>query len=399
MLKTIGAITFDSSQVIGKGSSSVVYKGTLGQREIAVKKVEKKLSRLVQREMTQLQMSDGHPNVIRYFLTEEDSDFYYIALELAYCTLREYVSGSVLKSKIPPKKIVADMIEGMKWLHEMSVVHRDIKPTNVLLLKNKVGELEVKISDFGFAKQLEVSDSQMSIAPDGSKYWTVPEMARGRYNLKSDVYSMGCLVFYVMSEGNVSIANEVVNFTWSANSDSTSEGNLVKHLVQSMTMQAPEQRPSFKCLLFHPFFWDSTKTLSFINAVADRVKVGDYQAIQTKSSIQGGCEAVFGDNWETRLEQDVINSLAYRSARHNYGTSSASELLRAIRNKAAHYDEMSYSAKSTYGSMPGGFSDYWTRKFPSLIRHLYVKVAMSGLRSDKNFEAFYPPQEMCNNNI
>lgn len=64
---------------------------------------------------------------------------------------------------------------------KLDLVHRDVKPSNILLLKKSPKELEVKVSDLGLGKVLDVEDSQMSVSQDGSFYWTVPEMKTGKY--------------------------------------------------------------------------------------------------------------------------------------------------------------------------------------------------------------------------
>lgn len=396
MSKSVGAISYNSQDVIGTGATSIVYRGSLGERPVAVKRVEKKLARVVRSEISQLQISDAHKNIIRYFVTEEDADYFYIALELCLYTLKDYATDSLLRNRIAKKKVIEDMIDGMRWIHKMNVVHRDIKPTNVLLFENAIKELELKISDFGISKQMEISDSQMSVVPDGSSYWSVPEMARGRYNFKSDVYSMGCLIYYIIKNGNFSKTNDLIDFDWSSDFENSCDGVLLKHLVKAMTKPNPEERPTFECLQFGPYFWPTQKVLSFILAVADRVKIGDYQANEAKGSIQLGSENVFDTNWETRLEPEVINSLAYRSQRHTYGTSSISELLRAIRNKQAHYDEISSNAKQIYGPIPNGFASYWTEKFPKLLLHIYDKIGSTSLRSDETLAQYYPPGNVCN---
>lgn len=398
MAQNVGAITFNTNQVLGRGSSSIVYRGLFGKREVAVKRVEKKNMKLIDKEISLLEKADRHVNIIRYLHAEEDPQYYYIALELCLCSLKDFVTRNDLKAKISQKTIIEQMISGMKWLHsnELSIIHRDIKPTNVLLM-HKIDELEVKISDFGFAKQLQVPDSQMSVVPDESNYWTVPEMAHGKYTKKSDVYSMGCLMAYLATNGMLPAANDLVKFARGSSNIDTSDGVLLKHLIRVMTRELPEDRPAFECIQHHPYFWDLTKILNFLIQVADRVKFGDGLANVAKQHFQEGVEVVIGSNWCDRLEPIVIMSLAYRSANHNYGTMSISELLRALRNKAAHYDEMPAAAKAVFGPSPDGFSAYWTGKFPFLLLHIYLKVYKSGLYRDANFAQFYPLSQNCDN--
>lgn len=395
MSQKVGSITFDPNHVIGTGSSSTVYKGTFGFREVAVKKVDKSHTKLIATEIKLLQRSDQHPNIIRYFVSEEDDQHYFIALELCICTLREYVNQPAMKTQIPIKSVIEQMLAGLGHLHTLSpsIVHRDIKPTNVLLMQNATGHLEVKISDFGFAKQMQVSGSQMSIVPDESIYWKVPEMKQGRYNLKSDVFSMGCLIFFLVNDGNISVVNEMIQFNWKESTSQTCDGECVIHLVRVMARNNPEQRPPIKCLLGHPFFWTNQKILTFLVKVADRIKDGD--GYEPKRFLEEQAEQIIGSSWLSRLEPEIERSLIFRGRSHGYGGERICELLRALRNKEAHYDEMNGEAKRSFGSLPDGFAAYWINKFPRLLLHVYFQIYRSGLRSEENFSQFYPNQQDC----
>lgn len=400
MLEVVGSISFNPKIIIGQGSSSVVYRGKWGQRDVAVKRVDKANLKLVQREILLLQKSDQHRNIIRYFTTEDDSRFHYIALELCAGAIKDYVKNDQWKARISPKSLISQMFEGLEWLHSLSIIHRDIKPTNVLLMEMST-ELVVKISDFGFAKQVQVPDSQMSVVPDGSDYWRAPEMDQGRYDKKSDVYSMGRLVLYIANGGSTqeptgfSFASGATNFApYCKNSSSCI---LLHHIVFVMTKPDPSSRPSINCIRYHPFFWENQKALNFFLLVADRIKVRDGSATNAINFLQTNAESIIGSDWTQRLEPVVIDSLAYRSIHHNYGRSSVSELLRAFRNKEAHYDEMSKAAKDVYGPLPDEFTAYWTSKFTFLLLHVYLQVHNSGLYADNNFQQFYPENQKCDN--
>lgn len=262
-------------------------------------------------------------------------------------------------------------------------------------MQKESGELELKISDFGFAKEIAISNSQMIVVPDESVYWKIPEMEQGKYSMKSDVYSMGCLIFYIASNGNIPKVNGPIKF--SGNGFKTSDVVMLEHLVTVMTKCDQNQCPSFECLQYHPYLWNNQKILNFLVSFADRIKVGDGLASITKNYLEENNDIVIGSNWLHRLEPTVISSLAYRSAHHNYGGTSVSELLRALRNKEAHYDEMSAAAKQIYGALPDGYTSYWTGKFPYLLIYLYIKGQKSGLNQDPTFAQYYQQNQNCCN--
>jgi len=180
-----------SDEVLGYGGhGTVVYKGKLEGRYVAVKRMLKAYHLSANREISLLIESDGHPNVVRYFLKELRGDFVYLALELCDMNLQDLIN--VLKKhrmKVTPfvkkngnsktntidmatKKLLFEIASGVKHIHSLRIVHRDLKPANILLArKNRIMKDEdenengfydtfksqgfvVKISDMGLGKQL-----------------------------------------------------------------------------------------------------------------------------------------------------------------------------------------------------------------------------------------------------
>ena len=182
-----------SDQVLGFGGhGTVVYKGKLEGRYVAVKRMLKAYHASADREISLLIESDGHPNVVRYFLKEVRGDFVYLALELCDMNLQDLINVMAKKrlqvfspevsstSKRPApisdatKQLLFEIASGVKHIHSLRIVHRDLKPANILLAwknrDNKVDEDDiyegfnsknfvVKISDMGLGKQLHGQSS------------------------------------------------------------------------------------------------------------------------------------------------------------------------------------------------------------------------------------------------
>ena len=89
----VGKISFNPKDVLGHGAEgTIVYRGTFDNRDVAVKRILPECFSFADREVQLLRESDEHPNVIRYFCTEKDRQFQYIAIELCAATLQEVLS-------------------------------------------------------------------------------------------------------------------------------------------------------------------------------------------------------------------------------------------------------------------------------------------------------------------
>jgi serine/threonine-protein kinase/endoribonuclease IRE1 len=158
----------------------VLCRGEFDSRPIAVKRIINECFDLVDREVSLLRESDQHPNVIRYFCMEGDSVFHYIALELCTATLHEYVEGHKMNDyyQINEKQIIFEAISGVAHLHNLGIVHRDIKPQNVLLTVKSPNCVKALISDFGLCRKLPRGQRSFTAQSGiiGTEGWIAPEM-------------------------------------------------------------------------------------------------------------------------------------------------------------------------------------------------------------------------------
>ncbi|KAJ2847416.1 ATP binding, partial [Coemansia erecta] len=199
---------------IASGSFGSVYFGmnTRTGAIMAVKEVElptpgsvsnNRNQRMVDALKHELDLLKGldHKNVVKYLGTDVDDTNLYIFLE--------YVSGGSVSSALAsfgmfPESLVrtytAQILEGLVYLHEQGIIHRDIKGGNVLIDQDG----SVKISDFGISKRVDEAvaagkaDRRASL--QGSVFWMAPEVVKDtHYTFKGDVWSLGCLVIEMMT--------------------------------------------------------------------------------------------------------------------------------------------------------------------------------------------------------
>ena len=168
---------------VGAGGMSDVYKALDHKlnRPVAIKVLKENLSAdrtFVSKFKAEAQSAAGliHPNIVNVYDVNEENGMHYIVMELVEgVTLKKYIEK---RERIPYKEAVSIAIQiakGMEAAHENHIVHRDIKPQNIIISK----EGKVKVTDFGIAKA--ASSSTINTSAMGSVHYISPEQARGGY--------------------------------------------------------------------------------------------------------------------------------------------------------------------------------------------------------------------------
>ncbi|WP_346662515.1 Stk1 family PASTA domain-containing Ser/Thr kinase [uncultured Merdimonas sp.] len=190
---------------VGAGGMADVYKGRdrMLNRYVAVKVLKKEYREdesFVRKFRSEAQAAAGllHPNIVNVYDVGEDRGLYYMVMELVEgITLKEYIEK---KGRLSYKEVVSiaiQMCAGIGAAHAAGIIHRDIKPQNIIISK----EGKVKVTDFGIAKA--VTSNTISTNAMGSVHYTSPEQARGGFSdQKSDIYSIG-ITLYEMVTGQV----------------------------------------------------------------------------------------------------------------------------------------------------------------------------------------------------
>ena len=187
---------------IGTGGMADVYKAVdrVLNRYVAVKVLKREFredENFVRKFRSEAQAAAGltHPNIVNVYDVAEDRGLYYIVMELVEgITLKEYIQK---KGRLSAKEVVGitiQMCSGISAAHSNNIIHRDIKPQNIIISK----EGKVKVTDFGIAKA--TSSNTISTNVMGSVHYTSPEQARGGFSdAKSDIYSLGISMYEMIT--------------------------------------------------------------------------------------------------------------------------------------------------------------------------------------------------------
>ena len=189
---------------IGEGGMANVYLAydTILDRDVAVKVLrgdlsnDEKFVRRFQREALNAS-SLSHPNIVEVYDVGEDNGQYFIVME--------YIEGKNLKDLLKKRgklttsevvDIMSQIADGLSVAHDSYIIHRDIKPQNIMILENGL----VKITDFGIAMAMNATQLTQTNSVMGSVHYLPPEQASGKGStLKSDIYSMGILMYELLT--------------------------------------------------------------------------------------------------------------------------------------------------------------------------------------------------------
>ena len=191
-------------KTLGEGGMANVYLAhdTILDRNVAVKVLrgdlanDEKFVRRFQREALSAS-SLSHPNIVEMYDVGEDDGQYYIVME--------YVDGKTLKQVLKSRghlsitevvDIMLQLTDGLAHAHDAYIIHRDIKPQNIMILPNGM----IKITDFGVATALNSTQLTQTNSVMGTVHYLPPEQAQGKGStIRSDIYSMGIMMYELLT--------------------------------------------------------------------------------------------------------------------------------------------------------------------------------------------------------
>ncbi|XP_070958756.1 serine/threonine-protein kinase/endoribonuclease IRE1-like isoform X2 [Oncorhynchus clarkii lewisi] len=389
--ESVGKITYYTNNHLGKGADGIVFRGYFhcddaNKRPAAVKRIELAKQSNADREVALLLQLDDNPHVVRYFCTEKDGQFLYIAIELCAVSLDKcFTKENPFDLRgLNPVMLLQQTMMGLEHLHSHNIVHRDVKPHNILL-KDHSDSVTVKISDFGMSKQLADSRQSYSMRSGalGTMGWNAPEVLdeSRKVNPTSavDIFSAGCVFYYVLTGGKHPFGEpyrqtaNIMDGKYNLNGlqKDKHEDIVATDLIEQMLNMEPQGRPSAESVLKHPFFWSLEKQLMFFQDVSDRI-VNEKLDGPIIQQLESGGQEVVRNNWIKHITAVLRKDLEIRKGAYEEG--SVKSLLRAIRNKKHHYHDSPKEVQETLGSIPDDFVSYFTSRFPHLLLHTFLAV-------------------------
>lgn len=367
--------------------SSNIFEGKSSERNVVIKigdkmKIDREVSHLLALE---------HPNIVQYMFKCCDANGKsHLITEHYKHPLRDH-----LKLQVPIKDIMSQLMSAVAFLQEKNIVHLDIAPDNVFLIKNDFG-IAVKLTNFEYALKMQalvVRVDSFNYKSSQSGSFTPPEVFAQKWASKSsDIWSLGRILTYLMTEKgymkkvqrngkkfdepySVDIINMIKN--------DSNNNHLCKDLLSKLLVIDWKLRINAKEALKHPFFWSAQETLYFIVEIAimiedSRKHGGNFhnEIFEKSGRVIGGRK---GADWTKRVGSNLLGEI--QKSREAFGKNKKigkveevdgtkiMSLINTVRNMKVH--ARSAEVTAIVGSDDETFLNYWTSKFPFLIVHLY----------------------------
>lgn len=378
--------------------------------------------------------------VIRYFAQQAAAGFLYIALELCPASLADVIDKPLKHRELAQAgekdlpNVLYQITNGLSHLHSLRIVHRDLKPQNILVSMGKDGRPRLLVSDFGLCKKLEGEQSSFRATTAhaaGTSGWRAPELLldddakdgqqavvdastdggsgsvvlgaellpNRRATRAIDIFSLGLVFFYVLTQGShpfdcgdrfmreVNIRKGSYDLTrLEVLGDYAYEA---KDLISSMLARDPKQRPQAHQVMAHPFFWSPKKRLNFLCDVSDHFeKEKRDPPTAALTELESYAPSVCGTDFLKLLGKEFVESMGKQ---RKYTGTRLLDLLRALRNKKNHYEDMSDKLKKDVGPLPDGYLSFWTRRFPNLLITCWNVVYDVQWDETDRFKEYYLP--------
>ena len=263
---------YQKLKLLGKGSFGEVW---LVQHKVLGKKFAMKIieqspyfdTNQIVNEINILKQLD-HPNILKVLEFHLTNDKFYIITDyLPEGELFEEINRKGMFSEREAAYIIYQILSAIRYCHKMRVVHRDVKPENIMIMGIENGLLHVKLIDFGTAKLFNEKLKHNALV--GSAYYIAPEVIRGTYDEACDLWSIGVIMYILLTgsppfdgDSENEILQSVLIGKYDTNLDTYQTlSNKAKDLIAKLLKLNPKERITAKDALLHPWF----KTTEFTN--------------------------------------------------------------------------------------------------------------------------------------
>ena len=273
---------YEITELIGQGGMANVYKATdvLDNRIVAVKILKREFSesdeflRRFRNESKAIAVL-SHPNIVKIYDMGFSEKLQYIVMEyIDGITLKEYIDSERVLNWKDAVHFIIQILRALQHAHNRGIVHRDIKPQNIMLLTDGT----IKVMDFGIAKFAREESMTATDQAIGTVHYISPEQARGGYSdEKSDIYSLGVTMYEMLSgkvpfEGDSTVTVALAHIQEEATPLDKIDPE-IPHSLSKIVMKCMQKKPDMRYMTASALIADLKRAL--IEPDGDYVVISD----------------------------------------------------------------------------------------------------------------------------
>lgn len=353
--------------------NSFVCEGTFGIFKVSVKCISKRKSEQAANEANLLSKLTNHDNIIRFICVTTDLENVCIVTERFERSLRRLMENP-FGTSISSKEILQQLTNVVDFLHQKKIIYVNLNPDSVHILTINSTD-RIKLTNFDSAVELKKEHFVKLKDFKGVKGFVAPEtMSIKQVSSSSDVHSLGCLFFFVLTKGmqlpEVILqphGNNVIDRLNEVQKRSNSyDVNLCTPMLKRMTNVYVNRRQNLSAIKKHHFFWETHQVFALILKVAKLLE--DNKEFYWEK-FETGKKQVFGVSWKSRVGDFVFEQICSKCWNNRtYDEKSLCWLVKAIRNLHSHV--LPSSLNGIMGPSDEDLKRFWLGKFPHLIPHL-----------------------------
>lgn len=374
---------YDTVEELGSGSFGQVFKVRNKKTGVIRALKTMKLGQVKDQEI-KIQQQLDHPHIVKLYEVFQDNKKMYLVMEL--CTggeLFDYIVDTVGVESAEFTEMQActymtQIMGAMTYMHSHSFVHRDIKPEN-FLLQNKERDAPVKVIDFGLATLIKPGQKLKTKA--GTPYYVAPEVLKGSYDEKCDIWSCGVIVYILLTgeppfygDSDKEILDAVKRGEYSFDGEAWAppmpELRQAKDLITKMLTMNPATRPTAADVLSHTWFKDHSDKAPGALIQADMAT--KLRAFTAKNKLEKVCLTVLAKEMK---DEDIKDLKAVFTAldANNDGMLTYDELKQGMKNAKIAIPDDIMATLGKIDSDGSGQIDYTEFIAAALDKKLYLK--------------------------